>query len=159
MAETIDRTAALIALRPGPTQALETALAAMDLTLPPMGRFSEAGGLTLASMSPHQLLALRDGPDAPLMDELAPLSQEAGIIDLSDSRVSVRIAGPGTANRLARLVPLDLHSSRFAPGCCAQTLVAHLSVLVMQTGSETYELHCGRSFAGSFLRAVALVDS
>lgn len=152
MAELVERTTALVAVRPG--RDVTAALAAMGASLPPMGRFIDSGGLLLARIAPHQLLAMRAGADAPLLEELAPLAGLAGIIDLSDSRVGVRIAGPGARTALSALVPLDLHASRFAPGHCAPTMMAHLSVLLLQTGPDEYEVQCGRSFAGSFLRAV-----
>lgn len=154
MADLVERTTALLALRPGRETAVAEALGRMGASLPAMGRFVEAGGLLLARVAPYQLLAMRAGVDLPLLDELAPLAGSAGIIDLSDSRVGVRLAGPGARERLAALVPLDLHASRFAPGHCAPTLMAHLSVLLLQTGPAEYEVQCGRSFAGSFLRAV-----
>jgi sarcosine oxidase subunit gamma len=110
--------------------------------------------MVLARTAPGQVLAMREA-GAALMEELAPLHEVAGLIDLSDARVGVRIAGPHAAAGLARLLPIDLHSSRFGPGRCANTLMAHLSVLVLQHGPADYELQCGRSFAGSFLRAIS----
>lgn len=146
MAEWIERTTALIALRPGRTPALD---------LPPMGRFTERDGLLLARAAPHQIYAMRAGV-TDLLPELAPLCDGAGLIDLSDARVGVRIAGPDARDRLAYLIPLDLHPDRFAPGQCAQTLMAHMTVLLLQTGPDAYEIQCGRSFHASFARAVGL---
>ncbi len=147
MAELVERTTALIVLRPG---------GAGGLAVPEMGRFTEVDGLLLARVAPGQVLAMRMGVDVPLLEELAPLVGAGALIDLSDARVGVRFAGAGAAARLATLVPIDLHASRFGPGQCAQTMAAHLSVLVLQHGVDAYELQCGRSFAGSFLRAVEL---
>ena len=146
MAEIIERTTALIALRPGREP---------PHPLPGMGRFTETAGLLLARIAPGQVLAMRAGVDAALMDELAPWSGHAGLIDLSDSRVGVRIAGPDARERLAQLVPLDLDERRFPVGACAMTLAAHLAVLVLRHGPQEFELQCGRSFEGSFLRAAA----
>ena len=149
MADLVERTTALIALRPGG--------AAPTLALPGMGRFVESDGLLLARVAPTQVLAMRRGVEAGLMEELAPLVGGAALIDLSDSRVGVALAGPGILGRLSLLLPLDLHEGRFAPGCCATTMMAHLAVLVLRHGPEAFELQCGRSFAGSFLRAVETV--
>ena len=115
-----------------------------------MGRFVEAGGLLLARVAPHQVLAMREGV-APLVEELSVLGPAVGLVDLSDSRVAVRVRGAG----LSQLVPVDLHPSRFGPGCCAATMMAHLAVLLLQLGDDVYELQCGRSFVGSFMRAFA----
>jgi sarcosine oxidase subunit gamma len=152
--EPIERTAALITL--GPTS--EPALAAMGLAVPALGRFTDTAGLVLARTSPYQILAMRQ-LGAALMDELAPVQPIAGLIDLSDARTGARIAGPRAADRLARFLPIDLHPTRFRPGCCANTLMAHLSVLLLQHGPEDYELQCGRSFAGSFHRALEIVSA
>jgi heterotetrameric sarcosine oxidase gamma subunit len=152
VADLIERTMALIALRPGREAALSGALAAMGQALPPMGRFTQTGGLLLARAAPFQILAMRPGADAPLLDELAPLAEEAGLIDLSDARIGVCMAGDGVRSRLAQLLTLDLDA--FAPGHCAQTLMAHLSVLVLRHSPDEVEIQASRSYAGSFLRAI-----
>ena len=157
MADLIERTTALVAWHAAREGQVAHALRGLGADMPDMGRFLEADGLVLARVAPNQVLAMRAGVDQPLMHELAPLEEVAGLIDLSDSRVGVGIAGPAARDELLRLVPLDLHPTRFGPGRCAQTLVAHLSVLVLQTGTDAFELQCGRSFAGSFLRAVEAV--
>ena len=155
MVEPFERTTALIALRHGRTEALSAALAGMGQALPAMGRFTEVDGLVLARAAPHQVFAMRAGVDVPLMAELSPVLAEAGLVDLSDSRVGVRLSGAGAMAHLAHLVPLDLHAGRFGPGQCAQTILSHLTVLLLQHGPDSYELQCGRSFAGSFMRALA----
>ncbi len=153
------RTTVLIALRDGRDTALATALAGMGLALPKMGHFTEAGGLLLARTAPMQLMAMRPGPDAPLLDELAPLTAAdadpcAELIDLSDARSGLRLDGPAARARLACLVPIDLHPARFGPGRCAQTIAAHMSVLVLALAPDVYELQGSRSYAGSLARAV-----
>ncbi|MGI4955776.1 MAG: sarcosine oxidase subunit gamma [Janthinobacterium lividum] len=143
--EWVERTTVLIA--PSPRQAPR-------LDLPPMNRFTERDGLLLARVAPHQVYAMRLGADRPLMAELQAVTGGAGLIDLSDARVGIRIAGPDARDRLARLVPLDLHPSRFMPGLCAATVMAHLNVLLLQLGPDSFEVQCGRSFADSLARAV-----
>ena len=142
MADLIERTTALIAWRPGHPPAL---------AMPGMGRFTETDGLLLARVAPYQALAMREGTDHPLIDELAQRLPDASMIDLSDARAGVRIQGRA---RLAHLVPLDLHPARFAQGQCAQTIMAHMSVLLLQTGPEHYEIQGARSYMASFLRAL-----
>ncbi len=154
MVEPMERTTALITFFPGTEPAMADALGTMGSSLPTIGHFTEANGLMLARTAPGQVLAMRAGTGVALMAELAPLQGVAGLIDLSDARVGVRVAGSNVADGLARLLPIDLHSSQFRPGRCANTLMAHLSVLVLQHGSADYELQCGRSFTRSFLRAI-----
>ena len=155
--ESIERTTALITNLPNAELTLTSALRSMGLTPPKLGRFTEAGGLLLARLVPNQLLAMRSGVDVPLMDELAPLRAIAGLVDLSDARIGIRVQGPNAVDRLGKLLPLDLHPSHFAPGQCAITLMAHLSVIVLQHATNDYELQCGRSFATSFMNAVGLL--
>ena len=156
MVDRIERTTAMIALGPGQEAGIRSALASMGATLPEMGRFTEADGLLLARTAPFQILAMREGAEAPLMAELAPLGANTGLIDLSDARIAVRLSGPNARDQLAQLVPLDLHHSKFQPGSCAQTIMAHMSVLLLQLGPELYEVQCARSYEASFLRAFEL---
>ncbi len=135
---------------------MHAALAGFGLHLPAIGRFAAAGGLLLARIAPHQLLAMRQGVDLPLMQELAPLAAMASLIDWSDSRAGLRLSGPGARAHLATLVPIDLDG--FGPGQCAQTLAAHMNVLLLQLAPESYELHCGRSFRDSLASAVAFAE-
>ncbi len=163
MVESIERMMLLIAFQTSTEASLAAALVSMGIDLPRIGKFHESGGLLIARLAPYQLLAMRTGPDdggdrrantGSLMEELAPLSAVAGLIDQSDARVGIRVTGPDVAARLARLLPLDLHPSRFEPGQCAQTLMAHVNLLVLQHGDCDYELQCGRSQAGSFFSAL-----
>jgi sarcosine oxidase subunit gamma len=150
----------LIAFHSNTEAYLASALINMGFNLPRIGKFQEAGGLLIARLGPYQLLAMRTGDETDagsLMEELAPLSAVAGLIDQSDTRVGIRVTGPDVVARLEQLLPLDLHPSRFTPGQCAQTLMAQLSLLVLQHGECDYELQCGRSQAVSFFRALEVV--
>lgn len=130
----------------------------LGLALPPPGRWSAAGGFTALCTTPGQWLVMRDGDDGALYDRLRAVVQEAGtLIDLSASRVAVRVSGERARAALATLLPLDLHPRAMQAGCAAATLAAHLPVLVRQIDdTPAYELMCARSFAGSFHRALHL---
>ena len=148
MLELKERCTALIAPRPGRDAAVA---AALGVALPGMNRFIQASGMLLARIAPHQVLAMRDQPG--LFEELeAALAAEAGVIDLSDARTGVTLRGPGARERLMALLPVDLDSMR--QGCCAQTVMSHMAVLVCQVDdAPTYEVQCATSYRGSFLRA------
>ena len=154
MVDPIERTIVTIAMTPGQEPALTVALSAMGLELPRMGRFTEAGGLLLARVAPDHVLAMRSGDDGGLIDELAPLAAIAGLIDQSDARVALRIEASDAAERLTRLLPIDLHPDHFGPGRCTQTAMGHLTVLVIRRDHAVFEVLCGRSFAAGFRRAV-----
>lgn len=139
MADPVPRSWALILLRPGRTDV-------PGQPLPAMNRFTQADGLILARISPTAVLAMREG-QGPLT-----LPGEDRVIDWSDARIALALRGPHARARLAHLVPLDLDAMR--PGHCAQTIMAHLSVLLLQHAPDHYELQCGASFAETFTRAV-----
>lgn len=138
MAEPVPRSWALILLRPD-----QATVAGQPI--PGMNRFTQ-GEIILARISPTTVLAMREG-QGPL-----DLPGEDRVIDWSDARTALALRGPRARTRLAHLVPLDLDAMQ--PGHCAQTLMGHLSVLLLQHAPDHYELQCGASFAPSFTRAV-----
>jgi methylglutamate dehydrogenase subunit D len=65
------------------------------------------------------------------------------LIDVSDSRIAVRISGASARDVLAKGLPIDLHPSTMRAGDVAATVVAHVQVLVWQVNdAPTYELIC-----------------
>jgi sarcosine oxidase, subunit gamma len=93
-----------------------------------------------------EVAALADGLRTSLLDV------HAAIIDVSDGRVALRLAGPNARDVLAKGCPLDLHPRVFAPGSCAQSLLAKASVLLHLLDDDpgrgpTFDLYVARSFA------------
>ncbi|WP_072394358.1 sarcosine oxidase subunit gamma family protein [Hyphomicrobium sp. CS1GBMeth3] len=79
------------------------------------------------------------------------LSGIASVVDQSDGRVVVRIAGPHARSVLAKGVPLDLHPRAFRPGDVAITHASHIGVILWQVDDQpTYEVALFRSYADSF---------
>ncbi len=153
MVEIEGREHALIAPRRGQAGALAEAVRArFGLQVPEPGACAVVDGLWLARTAPHQLLAMRDGEG--LFEALeGALGGVAGVFDLSDARAGVRLSGPEVRRRLRSLIPIDMRG--WTPGRCAQTVMAHLPVLVCQVDdAPSFELYCARSYAGSFLRAL-----
>ena len=74
------------------------------------------------------------------------------VVDVSANRVAFELDGAGAVDLLARGCSLDLDSSVFPPGRCAQTLVAQAQVILHRTGDETFRLLVRPSFA-PYLRA------
>ena len=153
MVEIDGRTSALIAPRRGEEGALAGTLKErFGLELPEIGSFARAEGFTLARTAPHQLMAMRDG-DGLFAELEAALGGVAGVFDLSDARIAVRLTGPEARTKLRGLLPTDLRALQ--PGRCVQTVIALLTVLVCQIDdAPTYELSCATSYRGSFLRAL-----
>jgi sarcosine oxidase subunit gamma len=68
-------------------------------------------------------------------------------VDVSANRVCLELAGEGAADVLARGCALDLHTSVFPPGRCAQTLLARAQVILYRIDEDTFRLLVRPSFA------------
>jgi sarcosine oxidase subunit gamma len=78
----------------------------------------------------------------------AAADRRAQVTDLSASRIVIEIAGPRARALLEKGCGLDLHPRAFTPGSCAQTLFAHLPVILDQTSAmPSYRLFVRRSAA------------
>ena len=157
MVEPRDRHAALIAPRKGREDELSALLLdRFGLTVPGMSAYTEQGGMVLARTAPHQFLAMRDEPG--LAQALqAALGEAAGVIDLSDARSGLMLSGPRARDVLSGLAPVDLHPSAMHAGRCVQTVMAHMTVLVLQLDdAPSYEVYCPTSYQGSLKRAFDL---
>jgi sarcosine oxidase subunit gamma len=128
----------------------------LDLLLP---------GEACTSASQAQITALWLGPDqwlltcpAPEVAHLVSSLREAlanihaAIIDVTDGRVALRLAGPSARDVLAKGCPLDLHPRAFPPGACAQSRLAKAAVLIHLLDDErargpSFDVYVARSFA------------
>ncbi len=73
---------------------------------------------------------------------------DGGAVDVSSGRVVLEIRGPAARDVLASCCAVDLHPRAFAPGKCAQTLIAKAPVLLSQTDlTPTYRLFVRPSLA------------
>ncbi len=116
---------------------------------PEPGRWIDAGGRRIAWSGRGQAMILGAAPDLP----------GAALTDQSDAWCRVALTGPGAADVLARLVPVD--AAAMAPGDAARTLVGHMMGLVLRTEAG-FEIMVFRSMAGTLahdlgraMRAVA----
>jgi sarcosine oxidase subunit gamma len=71
----------------------------------------------------------------------------AAAVDVSANRVCFELAGDDVEDVLAQGCALDLHPSAFAPGRCAQTLLARAQVILHRTDEETFRVLVRPSFA------------
>jgi sarcosine oxidase subunit gamma len=71
----------------------------------------------------------------------------AALTEVSDGRVTFRLAGPHARDVLTKGCPLDLHPNAFPEGRTAGSLLAKASVLLHAIGEDSFDLHVGRSFA------------
>ncbi|UWM79295.1 sarcosine oxidase subunit gamma (plasmid) [Rhizobium sp. WSM4643] len=92
--------------------------------------------------------------DEPLMpaslDALAAaLAGKAFVMDQSHGRVRIGVSGRCSRALLSRGTAVDLDPSVFPEGHSAMTMVGHLSVQIVRTGDDSFELTVLRSFAES----------
>ena len=74
--------------------------------------------------------------------------QHAQVVDLSDARAVIGLAGAGARDLLMKGCTLDLHRRAFRAGYCARTLLAKAPVIVHQTSeAPDYDLYVHRSIA------------
>jgi sarcosine oxidase, subunit gamma len=128
----------------------------LDLLLPTEPSTSASqGSVTVLWLGPDRWLVTCPGTDtvffmSTLREALAEV--HAAIVDVSDGRTALRLAGPDARDVLAKGCPLDLHPRAFAAGSCAQTLLAKAAVLVHLVEDDprsgpAFDLYVARSFA------------
>lgn len=71
----------------------------------------------------------------------------AAVTDQSDAWAVLVLSGPGAADVLARLVPVDLREASFAVGATARTLVGHMPASLTRTGAEAWRIMVFRAMA------------
>jgi sarcosine oxidase subunit gamma len=92
--------------------------------------------------------------DAPLpsagLDALtAALAGKAFVMDQSHGRVRIGISGRFSRLLLSKGTAVDLDPAVFPEGGSAMTMIGHLSVQIVRTGDDSFELTVLRSFAES----------
>lgn len=77
------------------------------------------------------------------------LAETAHVVDQSDGRILLRLSGPNVRRILAKGVGTDLHPSVFGLGAASNVLCGHISINLVRTGENEFELIVQRSFAES----------
>ncbi len=138
----------------GKEDALRDAIrAAYGTDLPAGNGRVEGSDIAFVWAGPGQWLAIAErGAGRDLEVELkGKLAGIASVVDQSDGRVIVRLAGPLARDVLAKGVPIDLHPRAFKPGSVAITHASHIGVILWQLDeAPTYEAAMFRSYADSF---------
>ena len=97
--------------------------------------------------------ALGLGPDEYLLIGVAGAGAEPGhrsVVDVSAARTSLRVRDRRALNALCAL---DLHPRVFTPGCCAQTRLARVPVILWRLDAD-YRVLVSRSHAGHVATAL-----
>lgn len=129
-----------IAPWPGAEEAAAAALkAAHGVDLPGAGQTARPGGARVLWAGHRQWLMLGEAPDP-------GLAAHAGLTELTDGWVGLRLTGAGAADVLARLCPLDTRPHVFGVGQTARAELAHLMAQITRTEAG-FDLMLMRSFA------------
>ena len=118
----------------------------LDLPLTP-NMTSQGNGLTGLWLGPDEWLVVGPpGAEKALVEALDGAAR--GVIDVSEGRTVIRLAGPMARDVLAMGCPLDLHSSVFTAGQCAQSHLARTTIILDQVdNAPVYDVYVERSQA------------
>ncbi len=127
----------------------------MGVVVPLNPAMAAHGENRLVWSGPRSWLALSlDAAPGALSARLAArLGADAAIVELSDGRVFIRVAGAKAEAALQKEIPLDLHPSAFAPGAAASTRMAHLPVQLWRHG-DGFEICTPTSYARDLWRTL-----
>ncbi|WP_372604095.1 sarcosine oxidase subunit gamma [Actibacterium sp.] len=120
------------------------------LTVPTRREAILSGDQGVLWMSPDEVMILLPYADAgaAVTRMQAALAGVHGLVaDVSDARAVFRLSGSGTREVLAKLAPVDLSPSAFAPGEVRRTRLAQVPAAFWMLDDQTAELICFRSVA------------
>jgi sarcosine oxidase, subunit gamma len=122
-------------------------LAGLPLPLEP-NRVAAMGAVRVLWLGPDEwLVTATEGGEAGLAERLTRI-EEVLVTDLSSSRAVIAVSGPAARRLLEAGCGLDLHPRAFAPGDCAQTLLARVPVIIDQVApAPAYRVFVRRSMA------------
>lgn len=102
-------------------------------------------------LSPDEWLVINSSEDGQeivrvLGEELKNVHHS--VKDVSHNYTTLRLQGEKARDVLSKLTPFDVHETVFAPGQCAQTVLAKSAVILdVVDGAPTFEITVRRSFA------------
>jgi len=133
----------------------EAVTTALGTALPTVPNTAAVGaGATALWLGPDEWLVVTEAARAAKMVaalEVAVAGRHAAVVDVSEGRAVIGLAGARAREVLMKGCSVDLHPAAFAPGACAQTRLARAAVLIYHTGDAqggpAYDIYVGRSFA------------
>jgi sarcosine oxidase subunit gamma len=122
----------------------------LEITWPKETGVVGNGRVDMVCSGPTDWLVIADDPDAAALLRRLDEAFEGSVFratNASQALARIEIDGPEARELLAKGCALDLHPSRFPPGCCARTRVAGMPVIVWCTQSSTFECIVTMSYA------------
>lgn len=139
--------------RASKTMLADALMTRFGLELPGPSRSTGGDRCRLIWMTPDQyFLILPENGSGPGI--LRDLRKIAYVTDQSDAWVGLEIAGKDVREILGRTCPLDLHLDRFKLNAATRTLMEHLAIIIIRTGSNTFQLFSARSSGYNFVAAI-----
>lgn len=112
---------------------------------------ADGNGVTALWLGPDEWLLVSAREDlAPLLARVRQAlgGLPAAAVDVSDASTVFRLSGPAARDVLAKGCSLDVHPRAFAPGACAQTTLARVSVILHRVGAGSdFDVYAPRSVA------------
>lgn len=129
------------------------------LAVPAQRRVETNRDISVAWMSPDELLIVCDYPDASthvaaLGEALA--NEHALAVNVSDARSVVRVSGAGARDTLAKLCPVDLSQTAFQQGMIRRTRLAQVAAAFWITDAHSFDVICFRSVADYVFDSLAV---
>lgn len=87
----------------------------------------------------------------------AGLGADAALTDVTDGWVALDLSGPGAAEALQRLVPIDLSPRAFPSGATARTGLGHMMTLVYRPSDDLFRLYVFRSMTAHAVHEIEQV--
>ena len=112
--------------------------------------WTASGGREVLWLGPDEWLVVAEPGSAPAVAAEvggALAGRHHSLVDVSASRAVLELSGEDRHERLAEGCGLDLHPRAWRPGCCAQTLLARVPVLLQERDRAT-RVFVRASFAG-----------
>jgi sarcosine oxidase subunit gamma len=153
---------AVLRVRNGDLETLRRIGQALGVKLPAEPNCAEGISPCALCLAPGEWLIVGEGPMDALEHVLASVSGESTchVVDVSNGNAIFGLEGPLAARILSRGCSLDLHPRVFPPGCCAQTVFAHIPALIHRPsdGAE-FRLYVDASYEAYFSAWLAGVVS
>lgn len=127
-----------VAVFPGGAKAVAKGLKTLGLSFPDPGTWAAKGAARIVWTGRDQALVM--GADVPALEG-------AAVTDQSDGWAGFSLTGPGAEAALARLVAVDLRAAAFPVGGAARAGLNHMSMVLLRTAAEAFEIYVFRSMA------------
>lgn len=142
------------------SQMLTAATTALSVPLPMApNTFHEASDIRIHWLGPDEWLVVAPTTETRLLEKInsAWRGLHHSVTDITGGQTVVRISGERAREVLNQGCTLDLHNSVFRVGCCAQSLLTHVPVLISRSNNNEnglcrFDLIVRRSYASHLAR-------